>query len=76
MAFPRQVTLMRTRAEMLRRGSVRGSGRAPIRFTPAVPQALGPTASEDKASSSPMTLVCAERESPAEPPERATRSGK
>jgi hypothetical protein len=42
MAFRRRVTLMRTRAETLRRGSVRGSGRAPIRFTPAVPQALGP----------------------------------
>ena len=55
---------MRTRAETLRWGSVGGSGRAPIRCTPAVPRALGPTATEDKASSSLVTSGCRTRSPP------------
>src|SRR5438552_11943031 len=55
MALRRRVTPIEDWAETLRRGSVRGSGELPIRSTPAVPQALGPTATEDKASSSPAT---------------------
>src|SRR2546425_5980658 len=55
---------MRTRAETLRWGSVGGSRRAPIRCTPAVPRALGPTATEDKASSSLVTSGCRTRSPP------------
>jgi hypothetical protein len=42
---------MRARAETLRWGSVRGSGRAPTRFTPAVPRALGLNTREDRLTS-------------------------